>query len=436
MNRIEFLANLDKYKGEDHSTFLQHYGILGQKWGQRRWQNPDGTFNAEGKQRYFGQKSNNTSSEEKIGGYTADHFHKNIYLKTDKNTLKKIKKYPDIYDTEGLTDDEILKAIRRVPKIPNARAYGREIREELYNAQLNKTRSKYYETNTKDIPESEDIEDQKIGGLFNKTPEEKNAKKLAKEAKELEKELTSKLGDIKNYPDRKKIEAWLDKPENKELVDSYINAYDNKYNKMSKEINELFKDYDEHEDKYVAKAAIYEALESDGDNLGNISSIVHWFITDDGDQGSRNSEAYYLQEKGMKPEEINELWNRQINVEKEARADAKNAINNTVISKLNPDLQYYVDSELFWKYARKDGYTSSKIGNASEAEGQDPEIVKKTQEITKKLEPSCGDDYTGWVALNAALDELNFSNKDYTELSDSDWNKINDKVKEIKAKYN
>jgi len=164
MNKIEFLANIDKYKGEDHSTFLQHYGILGQKWGQRRWQNPDGTFNEEGKQRYFGQKSNNISSEEKIGGYTADHFHKNIYLKTDKNTLKKIKKYPDIYDTEGLTDDEILKAVRRVPKIPNARAYGREIREELYNTQLNKTRSKYYETNTKDILEAEDVEEQKIGG--------------------------------------------------------------------------------------------------------------------------------------------------------------------------------------------------------------------------------------------------------------------------------
>lgn len=47
MNRIEFLANLDKYKGEDHSTFLEHYGILGQKWGQRRWQNADGTFNTE-----------------------------------------------------------------------------------------------------------------------------------------------------------------------------------------------------------------------------------------------------------------------------------------------------------------------------------------------------------------------------------------------------
>lgn len=72
MNRIEFLANLDKYNGEDHSTFLQHYGILGQKWGQRRWQNADGTFNTEGKIRYFG--SQKAMEDQKVGG---------IFLKKD-----------------------------------------------------------------------------------------------------------------------------------------------------------------------------------------------------------------------------------------------------------------------------------------------------------------------------------------------------------------
>lgn len=71
MNRIEFLANLDKYKGEDHSAFLQHYGILGQKWGQRRWQNADGTFNTEGKIRYFGSQKAQAEKmqDEKVGGF-------------------------------------------------------------------------------------------------------------------------------------------------------------------------------------------------------------------------------------------------------------------------------------------------------------------------------------------------------------------------------
>ena len=32
---------------------LMHYGVLGQKWGVRRYQNPDGTLTPEGKQKYL-----------------------------------------------------------------------------------------------------------------------------------------------------------------------------------------------------------------------------------------------------------------------------------------------------------------------------------------------------------------------------------------------
>lgn len=34
------------------SDHLEHHGILGQKWGVRRFQNPDGSLTAEGKKRY------------------------------------------------------------------------------------------------------------------------------------------------------------------------------------------------------------------------------------------------------------------------------------------------------------------------------------------------------------------------------------------------
>lgn len=34
------------------NNYIQHHGILGQKWGVRRFQNPDGSLTASGKKRY------------------------------------------------------------------------------------------------------------------------------------------------------------------------------------------------------------------------------------------------------------------------------------------------------------------------------------------------------------------------------------------------
>lgn len=41
---------------EPYPEYLAHHGIIGQKWGIRRFQNPDGTLTAEGRARYYGEK--------------------------------------------------------------------------------------------------------------------------------------------------------------------------------------------------------------------------------------------------------------------------------------------------------------------------------------------------------------------------------------------
>lgn len=46
------MSSLKSYSVNDYRNYLAHYGIIGQKWGIRRFQNPDGSYTAAGKIRY------------------------------------------------------------------------------------------------------------------------------------------------------------------------------------------------------------------------------------------------------------------------------------------------------------------------------------------------------------------------------------------------
>ena len=59
------------------SEFLCHYGIKGQKWYVRRFQNKDGTLTAEGKRRYLKERKYLTGYTDYYKGSPDDWFERN-----------------------------------------------------------------------------------------------------------------------------------------------------------------------------------------------------------------------------------------------------------------------------------------------------------------------------------------------------------------------
>lgn len=76
--------------GEDEN-YLEHYGIQGQKWGVRRFQNPDGSLTEEGKKRYneYSQKlANMSTSTAELEDLTRKYVLRNALDNAHKNNTK------------------------------------------------------------------------------------------------------------------------------------------------------------------------------------------------------------------------------------------------------------------------------------------------------------------------------------------------------------
>lgn len=90
---------------------LKHYGIQGQKWGIRRWQNADGSFNEEGKKRYgrIGKGIRNANQRRLQSAYNASmqdaaDLRKHGYkeeAKAVEKVARNLKDYLDNYSKSG-----------------------------------------------------------------------------------------------------------------------------------------------------------------------------------------------------------------------------------------------------------------------------------------------------------------------------------------------
>lgn len=480
MNYIEFLHNRDKYLGENHDDFLMHYGVLGQKWGQRHWQNPDGTYTTEGKIRYFGSKKAQAeinADETKIGSKTSD---AKDYLKF-RNKMLKERTRPDLNewyrDKNKYLDKQLVRDAKRVDK-QQQKMYKNQLKEWYDNpedlvADLNamykiggqpgknntSIPKKIYEANKNDPqalkiledyyknhrdeenkdPETEteamdkfynEKEEQKLGGFpWNiERAEQQLDKKEFKEAKRLAQKL--------NFDNGTKVIKELKNTEyGKKHIKPLYDEFEENMNKISDKANKIIKDNPVDE----IEAGIANAIDTSGGNA-NIGYIINCIRK----QHYANSADSFINVDSLpllKSEE--DLWTEALKYKKDFGDKIEKEFKN-LYPKAKTNLSYFIaltdyENDKLDKiydmndedYRRYQLYHQINYGLVPEVNKKSirKDIIEPAEKLYPKVEKiinntKVGDPTYDWSDIGKALVELGLDKKNADELTNADWKKV------------
>ena len=152
------------------TAFLAHHGIKGQKWGVRRFQNPDGSLTSEGKKRYSSSTPPNTELLKDYNGPA--------YFISSNDSLKNLNpRVPDNFFTKNGYEDSSTPRVSFAPSIDKCLAgLSQNVDGKKFTVYKPKDvrNHKFFKPNKKAVPDSaitdelwicEPVELEKVGDL-------------------------------------------------------------------------------------------------------------------------------------------------------------------------------------------------------------------------------------------------------------------------------
>lgn len=212
------------------------------------------------------------------------------------------------------------------------------------------------------------------------------------------------------------------------------------YKEIDKECNKLFgKDYKNNKTEYEVISELADSTFGDVKNMSmeEVAWMAYMAVYEDGQQGRCNSYSLYANNKNIL-DKVNKLDTRSTEIYESMSDSIKQYINTAFKDvgldelTVNDKSSYKMGSAVVNQMLNSvDDLSTYKLSMADNK--LDDQILKNAKEASNLIRniKNYNEDSTWWY-FNTAVDKLDLNGKKASELSDSDWDRINKEIASLK----